>query len=228
MVLKSKLIKELKNREFQDFCGQIEVQSRSKHDVSINFLNIFGTFFFWLKGRIYLVLRLSLYLLIFHFWQKDVCGPMVCTLDMLFYLVRVGLSKRWCRIDCHDLSGLSCVPEIIAQDKKTLVEIMGLGVRIAWNLVDWIEMAFWAIIIALPWSTAKNDEFLHLGPKNYIFAVYSNFCFFNNSLLKSQNKVPLILEWLLRSVVYDYALNLILPFLVNFGILSPNYVVHAN
>ena len=31
--------------------------------------------------------------------------------------------------------------------------------------------------------------FLHLGPENYDFAVYSNFCFLNNFLLKSQNKI---------------------------------------
>ena len=136
--------------------------------------------------------------------------------------MRVGLSKRWCRIDCHGLSGLLSVPEIIAQGKKTLVEIISLGVKIAWNLVDWTEMAFWVIVIALSCGTPKNEEFLHLGPKSCIFAVYSNFCFFNNFLLKSQNKVPLILGRLLRLVVYESALNSILPFLVNFGILSPN------
>ena len=210
MVLKSKLIKELKNREFQDFWGQIKVQSRSKYDVSINFLNIFGTFFFWLKGRIYLVLRLSLYLLIFHFWQKDVCGPMVCTLDMLFYLVRVGLSKRWCRIDFHDLPGLSCVPEIIAQDKKELIEIiwaMESESHEIWQVKAWSSTIFWATVVALPWSTPENGNFLHLGPKNCYFAVYNNFCFLNNVLLKSRNKVPLVLKWPLMSVVYDSAFN---------------------
>ena len=70
--------------------------------------------------------------------------------------------------------------------------------------------------------------FLHLGPENYDFAVYSNFCFLNNFLLKSQNKVPLVLERLVRFVVYDFTFNLVLPFLVNFGILSLNRVISTN
>ena len=66
------------------------------------------------------------------------------------------------------------------------------------------------------------------APKTAIFAVYSNFCFLNNFLLKSQNKAPLVLGWPLRSIVYDSTFNLILPFLVNFGILLPNCVISAN
>ena len=54
------------------------------------------------------------------------------------------------------------------------------------------------------------------------------FCFFNNFLLKSQNKVSLILGRPLMSVVYDSAFNSILQFLVNFGILLPNHVISAN
>ena len=74
----------------------------------------------------------------------------------------------------------------------------------------------------------ENGEFLHLGPENYNFAIYSNFCFLNNFLLKSQNKVSLVLGWPLRSVVYDFAFNSILLFFVNFGILLPNRVISAN
>ena len=90
------------------------------------------------------------------------------------------------------------------------------------------QMAFWAIVIALPQGTSENGEFLHLGPKNYNFAVYSNFCFLNNFLLKSQNKFPLILGRPLKSIVYDSAFNSILSFLVNFDILLPNHVISAN
>ena len=74
----------------------------------------------------------------------------------------------------------------------------------------------------------ENGEFLHLGIENCNFAVYIIFCFLNNVLLKSQNKVPNILERPLKSVVYDFAFNSIFPFLVNFGILSPNHVTSAN
>ena len=47
-------------------------------------------------------------------------------------------------------------------------------------------------------------------------------------LFQSQNKIPLILGQPLRSVVYDYTLNSNLPFLVNFGILSPNHIISVN
>ena len=43
--------------------------------------------------------------------------------------------QKWCRLDYHDILGLSHVLEIIAQGKNTLVKIMGLRVGIAWNLV---------------------------------------------------------------------------------------------
>jgi len=48
------------------------------------------------------------------------------------------LSKHpsWCRTDCHGLPRLSRAP------KKALVEIMGLGIEIVWNLASWSEMAF--------------------------------------------------------------------------------------
>ena len=74
----------------------------------------------------------------------------------------------------------------------------------------------------------ENDEFLHLRPKNCDFSVYSNICLFNNFLLKSHNKVPLVLKRPLRSVVYDSAFNLKFPFLVNFGILLPNRIINVN
>ena len=67
-----------------------------------------------------------------------------------------------------------------------------------------------------------------LSPENCDFAVYSNFCFLNNSLLKSQNKALFVLRRPLRLVVYDFAFNLVLPFLVNFVIFSPNHVISAN
>ena len=71
----------------------------------------------------------------------------------------------------------------------------------------------------------ENGEFLHLSPESCNFAVYNNFCFLNNFLSKSQNRVLLILGRPLRSVVYDFAFNSILPFLVNFSILSSNRVI---
>ena len=74
----------------------------------------------------------------------------------------------------------------------------------------------------------ENGEFLHLRPKNCDFSVYSNICLFNNFLLKSHNKVPLVLKRPLRSVVYDSAFNLKFPFLVNFGILLPNRIINVN
>ena len=79
----------------------------------------------------------------------------------------------------------------------------------------------------MPRGTLENGEFLYLGPENYNFAVYNNFYSLNNFLLKSQNKVPLVLEWPLSSVAYDSTFNSILPFLVNFGILSPNRVIRV-
>ena len=71
---------------------------------------------------------------------------------------------------------------------------MDLEVEIAWNLTSWSKTAFWAIVIALPRGTPGNGEFLHLDPENCNFAVYSNICSLNYFLLKSQNKVPLVLE----------------------------------
>ena len=71
-------------------------------------------------------------------------------------------------------------------------------------------------------------EFLRLALENRDFAVFSNFCFLNNFLLKSLNKVPLVLERPLRSVVYNFVFNLILPFLVKFGILPPNLIIITN
>ena len=51
----------------------------------------------------------------------------------------------------------------------------------------------------------ENGEFPHLGPKNCDFAIYSNFCFLTNFLLKNQNGVLLVLGWLLKLIVYDFA-----------------------
>ena len=74
----------------------------------------------------------------------------------------------------------------------------------------------------------ENGELLHVGPENYDFAIYSNFCFLNNFLLKIQNKVLLVLGRSLRLVVYNFAFNSIFPFLINFDILSPNRIISAN
>ena len=71
-------------------------------------------------------------------------------------------------------------------------------------------------------------KFLYLGSNDYDFAIYSNFCFLNNILLKSQNKVLLVLVRPLRLAVYDFAFNAILPILVNFSILPPNCIISAN
>ena len=51
----------------------------------------------------------------------------------------------------------------------------------------------------------ENGEFPYLGPGNYDFAIYSNFCFLNNFLLKNQNEVPLVLGQSLKLVIYDFA-----------------------
>ena len=49
----------------------------------------------------------------------------------------------------------------------------------------------------------ENGEFPYLGPGNYDFAIYSNFCFLNNFLLKNQNEVPLVLGQPIKLVVYN-------------------------
>ena len=138
------------------------------------------------------------------------------------------MKPYWRRTDRHCLSGLSRMSENNAQGKKTLVEIMGLRVKIAWNLEGWCEIAFWATVVTLPQGTLESGKFLLLGLKICDFDVYSNFDFLNNFLLKSQNKVPLVLERPLRSAVYDFAFNSIFQFLLNFVILSPNHVISAN
>ena len=74
----------------------------------------------------------------------------------------------------------------------------------------------------------ENNEFFHLDPENCSFAVYNNFCFLNNFLLKSQNKIPLVLRRPLKSVIYDFAFNLILSFLKIFVILSTNRIISVN
>ena len=74
----------------------------------------------------------------------------------------------------------------------------------------------------------EYGEFLHFGPKNCDFAVYDHFCFLNNFLLKSQNKVLLVLGRPLKPAIYDFAFNSIFSFLVNFGILSPSHIINAN
>jgi len=71
-------------------------------------------------------------------------------------------------------------------------------------------------------------EFLHLGFENNDFTLFSNFCFLNNLLLKSLNKVMFVLGRLLRSVIYDFTFNSILLFLVKFGILPLNLVINVN
>ena len=71
-------------------------------------------------------------------------------------------------------------------------------------------------------------EFFCLILENCDFAIYCNFCFINNLLLKIQNNVPLVLRRPLKSVVYDFAFNSILPFLVNFSILSSKLVISVN
>ena len=124
--------------------------------------------------------------------------------------------QAWGRTDRHGLFGLSRTLEIIAQSKTTLVKIIGLGVGIAWNLVDWCEMAFWAIIMILPRGTPWKWRFTHLGSENCVFAVYCNFF----SLIIFCSKVRIK-----SRLFYDFALKSILPFLVNFSFLSPNCVI---
>ena len=71
-------------------------------------------------------------------------------------------------------------------------------------------------------------EFLHLAAENYDFAIYNNFCFLDNFLLKSQNKVSLVLGQCLRSLVYDFAFNSIFPFLVKIDISPSNLIISVN
>ena len=90
------------------------------------------------------------------------------------------------------------MPKIITQGKKALVEIIGPEVGITWNLAGWSETASWAIVITLPQGTPENGKFLHLGSKDCNFSVYNNYCFLNNFLFKSQNKVPTCFEITLK------------------------------
>ena len=72
------------------------------------------------------------------------------------------------------------------------------------------------------------SKFLCLGFENSDFAVFSNFYFFNKFWFKSQNKVPLILERHLSSIVYNFTFNSIFSFLMKFGILPYDLVICAN
>ena len=67
-----------------------------------------------------------------------------------------------------------------------------------------------------------------LALENYDFAIFNNFCFLKNFFLKSQNRVSLILGRLLKSVVYDFAFNSILSYLVKFSILPLDLVISVN
>ena len=72
------------------------------------------------------------------------------------------------------------------------------------------------------------NYFINLTPRNGEFSVFSYFCFFINFLHKSQNKALLVLGQLLKSAVYDFPFNSILPFLVIFRILPHNLIINAN
>ena len=50
-------------------------------------------------------------------------------------------------------------------------------------------MVFWAIVVVLPQGTPNFSKFLHLAPENSDFAIFNNFYFLNNFLLKCQNKI---------------------------------------
>ena len=115
------------------------------------------------------------------------------------------------------------------QDKKALVETFWATeseLHEIWQAEGKRPFEQWlSLCLKVPPDFGK---FLHIAIENYDFAIYSNFCFLNNFLLKSQNNVSLVLGSLLRSVVYDSAFNSNFPFLVTFGILSPNCVINAN
>ena len=74
----------------------------------------------------------------------------------------------------------SCTPEINAQSKKALVQIIGLGVGITLNFAGWTKIAFWAISWLWNVVPQENGKFHYLDLENYDFAVYSNICFINN------------------------------------------------
>ena len=74
----------------------------------------------------------------------------------------------------------------------------------------------------------NSSKFLCLGFENSDFAIFSNFYIFNKFLFKSQNKVPLILERPLRSIVHDFTFNSIFSFLIKFGILPHDLIISAN
>ena len=115
------------------------------------------------------------------------------------------------------------------QDKKALVETFWATeseLRKIWQAEGTRPFKQWlSLCLKVPPDFGK---FLHIAIENYDFAIYSNFCFLNNFLLKSQNNVSFVLGRSLRLVVYDFAFNSNFPLLVKFGILPPNLVISTN
>ena len=136
--------------------------------------------------------------------------------------------RCWCRTNLHGLFWTLTRAWNQQLRQKAIVEIMCNRVEIVWNLASWSETAFWTIVVTLHKEPLENGEFFCLILENCDFAIYSNFCFINNLLLKIQNNVPLVLRRPLKSVVYDFAFNSILPFLVNFSILPSKLVISVN
>ena len=65
----------------------------------------------------------------------------------------------------------------------------------------------------------KFGKFLRLSHENNDFAIFCHFCFLNIFFVQSQIRIPFVLRQPLNSVVYDFAFNSILQFLVKYGIL---------
>ena len=83
------------------------------------------------------------------------------------------------------------------------------------------------IILLINVTKIQVNSFIK-APKTVFLLFIVIFVFLNNFQFKSQNKVSSILGQPLTSLVYDSVFNSILPFLVNFGILSPNCIISVN
>ena len=112
--------------------------------------------------------------------------------------------------------------------KRHYRNLLGDKVEIAWNLASWRKTTFWAMVVALPQGTLDFGKFHHIAIENYDFAIYSNFSFLNNFLLKSQNIVSFVLGRSIRLIVYNFAFNSNFPFLVHFNILPTNLIISTN
>lgn len=134
----------------------------------------------------------------------------------------------WRKTNYHRLLGIASAPKSHKSKRHYSRNHLVDRVGITWNLTSKREIVLWAIVIASPQDTPSFGTFHRLAPEYCDFAIFCNFCFINNFLLKSHNKIPLVSRQPLSLVVYDFAFESILPFLVKFSILSLNLVISSN